>query len=159
MENSPGNGAAEAEFPICGEVEHRAANGLAPGGDPMPPDALGRGNQGLLATIERLQAILEDETAALQNQTTPQLTEFIAKKNQALWDLSRALRDRRQAADDGEIVARISDLNQVLAINQFILRRHLSAAQEISEILTNAVRAAESDGTYTMDGRLLVPVR
>ncbi len=67
------------------------------------------------------------------------------------------------AASEGfctsHIVARISDLNQTLAINRFVLRRHLSAAQEISEILTNAVRAAESDGTYTMDGRLLVPVR
>ncbi len=159
MENNPGNCAAEAEFPDHGEVEHGAAGGPAPGRDPIPPDAPGRGNQGLLATIERLQAVLEDETAALQNQTTPQLTGFIAKKNQALWDLSRALRDHRQAADDREIVARISDLNHTLAINRFVLRRHLSAAQEISEILTNAVRAAESDGTYTMDGRLLVPVR
>ncbi len=148
-----------ADLATHAQRQYASAGAVAASRDPVSPNSPGRGPQGLLTTIDRLQAVLEEETALLQTRATPQLTEFIAKKNQALWELSRALRDNRQAAGDPQIAARISELTRALAANQVLLHRHLSAAQEISEILTNAVRAAESDGTYTMDGRLLNPVR
>ena len=159
MEDSLENSDVEAEFAAHANGDYAMAGADAPSRNPVSSGTADRGRQDLMITINRLQAVLEEETASLQVQATPQLTDFIAKKNQALWDLSRALRDHRQAADDPQIAARISDLARTLAINRMQLHRHLSAAQEISDILTNAIRAAESDGTYTMDGRLLNPVR
>ncbi len=52
-------------------------------------------------------------------------------------------------ASDPALAARVGSLKVKLAVNQAALKVHLEAVREISTSLSDAIRQAESDGTYT----------
>jgi hypothetical protein len=98
--------------------------------------------------IERLEEVVEQETAALKARATIDLTDFNNRKSQGLLDLNRALRGL-DARGSKMAMARLAGLRAKLAINQAVLRMHLEAVREVTSVLADAIRDAESDGTYS----------
>lgn len=99
--------------------------------------------------IERLEAVVDQETAALKDRTATDLREFNNRKSQGLLELSRSLRHFQGATPSNAVLARLAGLRAKLDVNQAVLKLHLEAVREVSTVMADAIRDAESDGTYS----------
>jgi hypothetical protein len=99
--------------------------------------------------IERLEEVVEQETAALRGRTAVDLKDFNTRKSQGLLELNRALRalDAGPAGDEA-LRARLAGLRGKLDANRAVLEVHLAAVREVATALADAIRDADSDGTY-----------
>jgi hypothetical protein len=103
----------------------------------------------LLAVIERLEQVLDQETASLKENRPGSLADFNARKSHGLLELMRGVRLLDQASLDPALVARFHVLRAKLDRNLAELKMHIDAVQEISAMMAGAMRDAESDGTYS----------
>lgn len=127
---------------------------LRHGGLPRLPEEKGNGTYALVQNaIERLEIVVDEETAALRSMASVDLKEFNNRKSQGLLELTRALR----AFDGGEVEQvlrpQLESLRTKLETNQSVLKMHLEAVQEISTVMATAIRDIESDGTYSQTFR------
>lgn len=99
--------------------------------------------------IERLEEAIELETAALAARTRVDLREFNDRKSQGLLELTRAMRHMEGKQPEPALMARLAGLRAKLEINSAALKMHLDAVREVSATMADAMRHAESDGTYT----------
>jgi hypothetical protein len=98
--------------------------------------------------LQRTEALITEETRVLQNRLSYDAAAFNDRKSQALLDLTLALRALGPAHRDEILLARLADLRHALEANRRIVDLHLGALREITAVLAEAMRAAESDGTY-----------
>lgn len=108
----------------------------------------GAGCAAIEQAIQRLAVVVEQETASLKGHMAIDLNDFSSKKNQALLELSRAMRMLDGAAPSRGVLESLGDLRTKLDLNRAALKVHLEAVREISSILADAIRDADSDGTY-----------
>ena len=99
--------------------------------------------------IERLEDVVIQETAALKSRAAADLREFNNRKSQGLLELSRSLRYFQGATPSNAVLARLAGLREKLDANKAVLKLHLEAVREVSTIMADAIRDAESDGTYS----------
>jgi hypothetical protein len=99
--------------------------------------------------IERLQDVVDQETAALRHRTAADLREFNNRKSQGLLELSRSLRHFQGAPPSNAVLARLAVLREKLDANRAVLKLHLEAVREVSTVMAEAIRDADSDGTYS----------
>jgi hypothetical protein len=99
--------------------------------------------------IERLEEVVDQETAALRSRAGIDLADFNNRKSQGLLDLNRALRAHDGLAGDRAALARLAGLRAKLDANRAVLKTHLDAVREVASVLADAIRDAESDGTYS----------
>ncbi len=99
--------------------------------------------------IERLEQVVDQETTALRARAAIDLKGFNDKKSQGLLELNRALRQFDDAAKDKAVLERLAGLRARLDANRAILKVHLEAVREIATLVADAIRDAESDGTYS----------
>lgn len=102
----------------------------------------------LEVSLVRLEEIIDQETSALRSRKSIDLKEFNDRKSQALLELTRSLRNLPSADPNPALTERIGSLQSKLAINRAVLKMHLEAVREISTTLSDAIREADSDGTY-----------
>lgn len=100
-------------------------------------------------TIDRLEDLIDEETAALRSNRSPDLREFNNRKSQALLELSRVTRVVGNLTIDGELADRLAVLQQKLETNRGLIKMHLDAVREIAALVSGSIQEAESDGTYT----------
>jgi hypothetical protein len=110
-------------------------------------------NATLEKAVRRLEEAVEQETAALRNRTAIDLNEFNQRKNQGLLELDRALRLLNGAPPNEEMKGALRMLRQKLDANREILTTHIEAVREVAAIIAEAIRGAESDGTYSFSFR------
>jgi hypothetical protein len=103
----------------------------------------------VVSAIERLEETVEQETAALQSRGRFDLKEFNDRKSRGLLDLTRAMRPIEGVAPDQLLVTRLASLRAKLETNSAALKLHLDAVREISAAMADAMRDADSDGTYS----------
>jgi hypothetical protein len=103
----------------------------------------------LEVSLMRLEEIVDQETAALKTRRAIDLNDFNNRKSQALLELTRMLRAMPGLETGPDTAARVSSLKAKLTANQQALKMHLEAVREISTTLSDAIRHADSDGTYT----------
>lgn len=104
----------------------------------------------LLNAIERLEDTLHTESDLLRvGNGTGSLEEFNYRKSHGLLELTRASRNVDPETMDENLRLRLASLRRALETNSLLLQTHLDAAREISGILAEAMRQAESDGTYS----------
>lgn len=101
------------------------------------------------SAIERLEEAVEQETAALNMRAGVDLREFNDRKSQGLLELTRAMRHIEGTAPEPALVTRLARLRSKLDRNSVALKMHLDAVREISAVMADAMRDAESDGTYS----------
>ena len=132
----------------------------APQAAPARANGLGvaaRAGEGTLAApapldrvIERLEEVVDQETAALRNRTAIDLKDFNNRKSQGLLELNRALRGLvDNPPKDRTVSTRLAGLRAKLDVNRAVLETHLAAVREVATVLADAIRDAESDGTYS----------
>jgi hypothetical protein len=141
----------------------RNGSGRRPGGPPpVELDALLADDDGDAASLafERCVARLEDvivqETAALRSRAGADLHEFNNRKSQGLLELSRSIRLFQGAPPSNAVLARLAGLREKLDANRAVLKLHLEAVREVSAVMADAIRDAESDGTYSPSVRAAV---
>lgn len=120
--------------------------GLHSGRRPM--DAMGSHTM-LDGAIQRLEEVVEQETAALRTRGVVDLNGFNDRKSQGLLELNRVLRGLDPSGTDTGLVARLAGLRAKLDVNHRALKMHLDAVREITGIMADAIRDSESDGTYS----------
>jgi hypothetical protein len=129
----------------------RRAMHATPGAAQRAPD--GKGTSAMIglveSAIERLEEAVEQETAALQSRAAFDLKEFNDRKSRGLLELTRAMRLIDGTTPDPKVIARLSSLRKKLDTNGAVLRLHLDAVREIASAMTEAIQAADSDGTYS----------
>lgn len=102
-----------------------------------------------LSIIKRLQICLDEETAILSASGVPDLDSFNHRKGQGLMELNRALAGFGVAARNSEVESALAHLKLRIDENMRLLRLHISAVNEITGLLTEAIQKEESDGTYS----------
>lgn len=117
---------------------------------PVPPASA------LQASLEKLILLIEEENDLLRRHQIASHAAFTSRKNQALRELMimRAAGIPQQALPACKPV--LERLSEVLKANAALLKLHIGAVGEISDIIVNGIREAESDGTY---GRSRTPPR
>jgi len=103
----------------------------------------------IVKTLQRLETLVDRETAALTSRAPIDLKEFNNAKSQALLDLSLATRSLDMATLDAELIERLKTLRAKLEKNRVVLRRHLEAVREIANLVSETIQDAEWDGTYS----------
>lgn len=111
----------------------------------VPPDTY----DAFFAVVERLEATIEGETAALATHRPGAVANFTRQKHQGFLELDRIMRAIEACIPSQDIIARIASFKRKLEANDVMLRTHLKAAQEVTEIIVRVMRESESDGTYS----------
>lgn len=102
----------------------------------------------LVRAIVRAEQLVEQETQMLRAGGRMDLAQFTYRKSQSLLELQRS---REQLPIDkvtSDVADRLGRLQRALKTNAELLKAHLEAVQEVSEIISNVIRNDMSDGTY-----------
>jgi hypothetical protein len=99
--------------------------------------------------VERLEQVIDLETQILMENRPADLREFNHRKNFGLLELTRTMRALDGMKSD-QVRLLLVNLRAKLDQNRKALDAHLRAVQEISAIISKAIRESESDGTYTV---------
>lgn len=103
----------------------------------------------LLSTLNRLEATIDAETAALTVHDLRDQDEFNRRKSQSLVELARLGRAIDAAALNPSEIDGLERVRAKLRRNHELLGIHLRAMQEVSDIVSTMIQSAESDGTYS----------
>ena len=104
----------------------------------------------------RLGEIVEEENGILARQEIAHHATFTDRKNHALRELMAAQRFDASPARLQECSPLLRRLASALKANARMLKLHITAVGEVSDIIIGSLREAESDGTYS---RGLPPAR
>ncbi len=106
------------------------------------------------AIVDRVEAVVDAETDALKNHRPVDMAGLILRKRQGLLELSRIMRAFSGLGPQVEAQNRLDRLSVKLEGNRVVLDRRLRAVREVADIISTAMKDADSDGTYTkMAGR------
>ena len=114
-----------------------------------PGGSLPGGVLALMATIERLEQIIDQETRELKQNKAVDLRDFNHRKSQGLLELTRSMRGLGSAGIGKGVQAGLARLRGKLDANLSLLRLHLTAAQEVAALISRVIQDEESDGTYS----------
>ena len=115
-------------------------------------EAASVGNCGFL--LDRLKTVIEDESAALSRRGVSYHGQFTERKNQLLRDILVAQRSCNSPRIRQALAPRAQELQQLFKRNQRLLKAHMDAVKEISSIIVDSIRQADSDGTYSRQFRI-----
>lgn len=105
---------------------------------------------GNLATLlGRIEAAVEEETAAIRTDTSYDLKASNARKSRYLYELNRAMKGSAQTQFLAEYRDSLLRLRDKLAINEAAILAHLNAVNEVANLMKAAIQNAEADGTYS----------
>ena len=118
------------------------------------PEERGAILTGIIRTaIDRLESVVDKETEALRKGGEADLKAFNSMKSVGLVELNRAIQLLNGARPDASTMRLIENLNAKLEANRRVLKLHLEAVNEIAGIISDSIREADSDGTYTLSFR------
>jgi hypothetical protein len=100
-------------------------------------------------TVERIERLLDLETAILQQYRPVDFAEFNHRKSHALLELTRALRSIGSESRDPQMREELERLSSKLKQNLATLEIHLRAVRQVCALIANAIQTEESDGTYS----------
>jgi len=120
---------------------------------PAAEEANGNPTAAVAGLLDRLQAVLAEETAELRGMSPARLAVYTMRKNQLMLELLRARRSCRDADIRHMHAGRLESLKAALDANRGLLETHLAATREISGLIVTAIREADSDGTYSRPQR------
>lgn len=111
-------------------------------------------NVALGLAIAKLVEVVDEENSALLRQDIISHAGYTDRKNQALRELMAAQRRDSSRASVDQIRPQLLLLSQALRANAKLLKHHIAAVGDVSDIIVGSLRDASSDGTYTRDSGL-----
>ena len=105
--------------------------------------------ESFLQTIERIERLIELETAMLQQYRPIDFSEFNHRKSHALLELSRAMRAFSAETRDVGMREELERLSGKLRRNLATIEIHLKAVRQVCALIARAIQTEESDGTYS----------
>jgi len=103
----------------------------------------------IAAIIGRIEEAIESETASIRSDPKFDIQASNARKSRYLYEFNRAVKNL-SARDLGEMQRdAILRLKDKLAVNEAVIRAHLSAVTEVASLIQSAIERAETDGTYS----------
>nr|WP_320143787.1 hypothetical protein [uncultured Cohaesibacter sp.] len=121
---------------------------IAPDGASAPQMQLPEIEERILECVQRAIRAVSMETKALREETGVDLRAHSDEKSRILLELSRLTDSLDVTRLSSSVTSELLVLRKFLDENQQVLQRHLEAVREITEVLSKAMLAAESDGTY-----------
>ncbi len=103
----------------------------------------------LAMAVEKLISVIEEENALLREHKVILHTGFTDRKNHALRELMAAQRADSTSETSEAVKALLLKLSATLGTNARLLKLHIAAVGEVSDIIIGGLREAESDGTYS----------
>lgn len=110
----------------------------------------------LQPALLKLVDIVEEENAILSRQEIVSHAALTDRKNHALRELMAAQRSDGKPTRIAECRPLLTQLSAALKTNARLLKLHITAVGEVSDIIVGSLREADSDGTYS---RGLPPAR
>ena len=104
--------------------------------------------------ITKLVEAVENENSALLRQDIISHAGYTDRKNQALRELMAAQRRDSGKTSVDQIRPQLVLLSQALQANAKLLKHHIAAVGDVSDIIVGSLRDANSDGTYSRDSGL-----
>jgi hypothetical protein len=108
----------------------------------------------LARALARIIAIIDEENAVLAAHVVAGHGAFTERKNQSLRELMAAQKSESISEGRQKCAELLQKLESALRENARLLKIHISALGEVSDIIIGSIRDMESDGTYT---RRLMP--
>ncbi len=102
------------------------------------------------AIVQRLEASIDAETAALATHKHHDIVRFTHQKRQGFLELARIMRSMEKTIPSQDILSRLSQFRRRLEANESILNLYLQAVQDVTAIIVRVMRDSESDGTYSI---------
>ena len=102
----------------------------------------------LMVAMDRAEAVVREETGILRDGNAVNFTDFGLRKSQQLLELSRAWSAAALVRGTPDLAEAGQRLRTALEENASLLKARIGAVQEVADIVADALRAAESDGTY-----------
>jgi hypothetical protein len=102
-----------------------------------------------VAVADRLEGVIDGETEALERNQPCDLGAICQRKRQGLLELSRFLPRAAVSADREVAHRRLDRLAAKLDRNRRALDIQLQAVREVADIISRALKEADSDGTYS----------
>lgn len=99
--------------------------------------------------LGKLVEVLEEENLVLQEHRVVLHSGFTDRKNQALRELMAASRLETPPEEVEAVKPQIHKLSYALRENARLLKLHIAALGEVSDIIIGSLKETESDGTYS----------
>ncbi len=100
-------------------------------------------------TVERIERLVDLETATLEQYRPIDFSEFNHRKSHAILELSRSIRALGSEAYDDNSRKKLERLSGKLERNLATLDIHLKAVRQVCAVISRAIQSEESDGTYS----------
>ena len=101
--------------------------------------------------IDRLRMVIEKETAEVLGRQRVDYDAYSAAKSRGLLEISRLL-PTLDVSSSPALIHALRQLETSIIESEKVLSVHLAAAKTISGLISQAMREAQSDGTYCADG-------
>lgn len=108
---------------------------------------------GIEKVLDGLIAILDQERDLLEDATLTQFGSFTRQKLQLLMHLNRVTLACKNTALPSHIEEKLKDARHRLDENAGILKHRMDAIREVAALISEEIRDAESDGTYSVARR------
>jgi hypothetical protein len=115
--------------------------------------AAGGETQSISKIISGLLTCIREETIALKANQRYDLAGSNARKSRLLYELNIAAGGIDPPNHSPELGAQFKILRAELAANALLVKGHVTALREISELMIGLIRKEEADGTYVKQRR------
>ena len=115
----------------------------------IPDSMLYSSSSSIQPALIKLIEIVEEENFVLERHKVVSHSGYTDRKNHALRELMAAQRFEGSPARIQTFKPLLSRLSSALKVNASLLKLHISAVGEISDIIVESLREADSDGTYS----------
>lgn len=101
--------------------------------------------------LGRLEEVLERENSLIGTDSGFDISASNAQKSRCLYELNLLFQSQGGAPSSQEIRARLSRLRETLEVNTRRVKAHLDAVRGVTDLINDAMQAAEADGTYSAE--------
>lgn len=101
--------------------------------------------------LGRLELIIDNENERIGKDPEFDIKTSNVQKSRCLYELTMLMKDPAGERVPDAFVSQMRLLKEKLALNARRVKAHMEAVRSVADILRNAVREADADGTYSQE--------
>jgi hypothetical protein len=105
----------------------------------------------IASVLGRLENIIDHENDNIGKDQNFDFKVSNAHKSRCLYELTMLFRDSAQDTVAAGYVDKLQGLREKLAINSRRVEAHMNAVRTVADLLKNAIKEADEDGTYSQE--------